>query len=1228
MPFLFYVLTLLLLGSATTQAAVPPTTQNPLRQLILGKLGHQPTVTLDLYVMSQCPYGVQAEQTLIPLVKELGPKVSFRLHYIVAPAAGQGAFRSLHGPAEVAENIRQLVIAERFPARWLDYLLARADNYRSDDWQAAARRVGIDVGDVQRLTQLPTASARLYPHSRQTAERRIRSSPTVLVDGELYRDALKAPTARVGASCTTDAECNDDNACTSDRCDLELGKCTNTPINCDDSNACTLDRCDPLTECSYEPLNCDDNNSATLDSCDPKKGCLNTLVSRVYVNQAVTASGDGTSWGQAFKTLTEALTAANTYASITEIWVAKGLYKPTSNTANRGASFSMKNNVAIYGGFNGDEKSLAARPAINPVTGSPSSTTLSGDIDDDRTLNGNSYHLFYNDGVDNTALLDGFVITGGNADDSGIINSGGGIFNSKSSNPSLTNCSFVGNQATYRGGAIYNQGIGLKLTNCSFVGNQAIGISSSTNEGGAIFSGGSLSLINCSFVNNQTTGSSNSNASRGGAIFNISSLSLINCSFVNNQVSGSRIMRGGAIYNQSGSSKPSLINCSFLGNLATGSSSSTNEGGAIYNDIFSSLGLTNCSFQNNSASGGGAIYNNGSSLSLTNCIVWNNGGSKAFFSNGGSSTVTYSLFDNTTNVGISEPGNLTTAVSPFSSTSSVALAAGSPAIDAGSDAAYTAANGPATDLAGNSRIKGCRIDMGAVEYQDNNNQPLAFTQQPPAATAVCAGAGVSVPVSMTGTVSGYQWYKDGGAVTGQTSATLTLSNVQTSDAGSYSLVVTGACNSLTSTAFSLTVNTPPTSVSLIGSGPLTCVQTSVTLTATAGGAGSYTLSNGQTNNTGVFVVTQPGPYTVTAASTSGCSATATTTVTSHTATATISNFVAGSNPLALGQPFSLTALLSQAANGTPAVIAWGDGTTTAGSVSGGQLTAQRSYTSAGVYSVTVSLAGNCPTSRVYQYAVVYDPTAGFVTGGGWIDSPVVDATICASCTFMRVGGKASFGFVAKYQKGKSLPTGDTDFKFEAGGLVFRSTAYEWLVVAGSKAQFKGTGSINGQGGYGFMLTATDGDLGKAKGPDRFRIKIWQTSSNQTVYDNQYGADDTADPSTQIGGGSIVIHDPNSKNARQAAGLEPVLVADAVLLSSAPNPVAERTTLRFMLPQGGRYQLAVTDLHGRAVAQWPASVAEAGVAYEVTWERGQTPGGVYVGLLRSEQGSKAIRLLLK
>jgi hypothetical protein len=124
-----------------------------------------------------------------------------------------------------------------------------------------------------------------------------------------------------------------------------------------------------------------------------------------------------------------------------------------------------------------------------------------------------------------------------------------------------------------------------------------------------------------------------------------------------------------------------------------------------------------------------------------------------------------------------------------------------------------------------------------------------------------------------------------------------------------------------------------------------------------------------------------------------------------------------------------------------------------------------------------------------------------------------------------ITGKASFGFVAKYKKGQSTPDGNTQFQFKAGDLNFHSASYEWLVVAGANAKFKGDGTINGSGNYGFMLTATDGQVNGGGDVDTFRIKIWdKDNGDAVVYDNQMGADDDdMSAGTELGGGRIVIH---------------------------------------------------------------------------------------------------------
>lgn len=106
-----------------------------------------------------------------------------------------------------------------------------------------------------------------------------------------------------------------------------------------------------------------------------------------------------------------------------------------------------------------------------------------------------------------------------------------------------------------------------------------------------------------------------------------------------------------------------------------------------------------------------------------------------------------------------------------------------------------------------------------------------------------------------------------------------------------------------------------------------------------------------------------------------------------------------------------------------------------------------------------------------------------------------------------------------------MPSGTTSFEFDAGNLSFTSGTYQWLVVSGSSgmAQYKGTGTINGVAGYGFLLTAYDAGV-KGTGSDGFRIKITD-SSGTVVYDNLASPDDgdVASNTEPIGGGNIVIH---------------------------------------------------------------------------------------------------------
>lgn len=294
-----------------------------------------------------------------------------------------------------------------------------------------------------------------------------------------------------------------------------------------------------------------------------------TFAVRYHVKTTGSDAAAGTGWTVAFATLQKALTAA---ASGDEIWVATGTYYPdeggTFSNNDRNAYFSMKNGVAIYGGF--------------PATGTPTMTDrnwinnptiLSGEIQQDNDISNNSYNIIYNfyNNLDATSLLDGFTVSGGYADGIDYRTLYGGGVHNRNTAPAFQNCTFSGNHSIAYGGGMYNEASSPNLVNCSFQANQAM-------QGG------------------------------GGGMFNINvllSFTLTNCSF-----SGNKAREGGAIYTTANvNASLTLINCSFSGNQAE-------IDGAL--SSFSSTTLTNCIVWGNSSpqmSDLGGVY------SYTHCLI-------------------------------------------------------------------------------------------------------------------------------------------------------------------------------------------------------------------------------------------------------------------------------------------------------------------------------------------------------------------------------------------------------------------------------------------------------------------------------------------------------------------------------------------------------------------------------------------------------------------------------
>ncbi|GHT81077.1 hypothetical protein FACS189467_4520 [Bacteroidia bacterium] len=474
----------------------------------------------------------------------------------------------------------------------------------------------------------------------------------------------------------------------------------------------------------------------------------------VYVTVTGDGNKDGSSWMDAYAGLADPLLVADqqrkgTFAvastdTIRQIWVAAGTYKPQYRaattdgsgipTTDRYRAFVLVPNVKIYGGFAGNESAINQRPT--PPLGAGGWSILSGDIDDTVGISGgDACHVVISAGNVGTALLDGFTISGGNADDnvsgsgSIIVNSitidlkgGGGMVNDNSS-PALTNVTISGNYAI-GGGGMFNDNSSPTLTNVTISGNNAIG------------GGGMSSSDNSSPTLTNVTISGNYAADGGG-------MSNYNSSLV-------------------------LTNVTISGNSAT------NIGGGIVNaNSFSPLAFTNVTISGNYAAvNGGGMYNENSSPALANCIVWGNtaNGSVDNVDNDGSSTPTYaySVVEGQTLTGT---GNLSGASDPLfmapalaSATPTTAgnyrLRPGSPCINAGDTVAYKTARGIANftdekDLAGNPRVSNGTIDMGAYERAVSNtgvtSVTVTNTTQPTSATdfylADCGAPSVQITVT-------------------------------------------------------------------------------------------------------------------------------------------------------------------------------------------------------------------------------------------------------------------------------------------------------------------------------------------------------------------------------------------------------------------------------------------------------------------------------------------------
>lgn len=425
----------------------------------------------------------------------------------------------------------------------------------------------------------------------------------------------------------------------------------------------------------------------------------NAFSTRYYVNVNATGNGTGSSWANAF---TDLQTALSSSFFGDEIWVASGVYKPTTSTT-RSVSFVLKDGVNIYGSFAGTETSISQRDIANNLS------TLSGDIGQLGHAPDNSYHVLKGNNLSSNIEVNGFRIV------SGYSNSTGGgleIENNLNGNLLLKNCYFYNNRAYNYAGGIYLYSANLTIENCEFINNDA-------STGGAIYNGagngGGLSTLiikDCIFKNNI--------AYSGACLANADpyrDLLIDRCVFTNN-------FSDNSIISIIDFDDAKILNSTIIGNRVDGFSSNI-----LYVRTFSStedFELTNCTIADNFNSYNFNIQEeiillDELQFEINNCIIYGNTPYQGKQINT-TATARNSLVEGgytgginiiTQNPSFSAPKS--SATSNFDATQyDYTLSNISPAINAGDNNFVDLVNHP-FDLNLASRIQAITVDMGAYE---------------------------------------------------------------------------------------------------------------------------------------------------------------------------------------------------------------------------------------------------------------------------------------------------------------------------------------------------------------------------------------------------------------------------------------------------------------------------------------------------------------------------------
>lgn len=288
----------------------------------------------------------------------------------------------------------------------------------------------------------------------------------------------------------------------------------------------------------------------------------------LFVDDDAPDGGNGTSWAEAYTFLQDALADARLAEKPVEIRVAQGIYWPDQGgdyvVGDKIAIFRLVNGVAIKGGFAGigetdpDKRDIEIYQTIlsGDLAGNDSDANDFVVLPNEPTRTDNSYHVVTGGGTTNTAVLDGFIVIGGNATYS-YQEEGGGIY-IIAGNPTITNCTFIYNWG-WSGGGLYNGNSSPVLTNCVFSMNSGL-------DGAGMYNTNSNPMLfNCIFTENATAIPPGVIVEppfdNGGGMYNRhSSPVLTNCTFVGNSA-----FDVGGIYNY-GDADSTLIDCILWGN--------------------------------------------------------------------------------------------------------------------------------------------------------------------------------------------------------------------------------------------------------------------------------------------------------------------------------------------------------------------------------------------------------------------------------------------------------------------------------------------------------------------------------------------------------------------------------------------------------------------------------------------------------------------------------------